>query len=129
MREFTGQGRTIPKEHIPKRHGDLENPITHDKVFDDTHRRIHGPQQEMTMTSTNYHYGKDKNPALSLPMKGSRTIDLERQIMAQVMEERAQQAAEEERMRNMRYFDSTSQSTFTEQDLTQNTLGKRVMRT
>ena len=76
MREFTGQGRTIPKEHIPKRHGDLENPITHDKVFDDTHRRIHGEQQEMTMTSTNYNYGRASNPADNLP-RGVRTVELE----------------------------------------------------
>ena len=49
--------------------------------------------------------------------------------MAQVMEERRQQAEEEERLRNMRYFDSTTKSTFTQQDLTQNSVGKRVMKT
>jgi hypothetical protein len=36
MREFTGVGRTIIREHIPKRHLDFENPIKTDKVFDNT---------------------------------------------------------------------------------------------
>ena len=36
LRETTGHGRTITKEHIPKKHGDLENPIVHSKVFDNT---------------------------------------------------------------------------------------------
>ena len=88
MREYTGAGWTVPKEHIPKRHGDLENPITHDKVFDNTHRRIHGEQQEMTTTSTNYTYGKAHNPALDLPTKGAWTANLEQEIFKQVMEER-----------------------------------------
>ena len=63
MREYTGEGRTIPKEHIAKKHGNLEDPIMHDKVFDDTHKRIHGEQAEMTMNSTNFDYGKSANSA------------------------------------------------------------------
>lgn len=27
LRDGTGHGRTIPKEHLAKKHGDLENPI------------------------------------------------------------------------------------------------------
>lgn len=41
LREFTGVGRTIVKEHIPKRHLDFENPIT-GKAFDNTYDRING---------------------------------------------------------------------------------------
>lgn len=30
MKDFTGYGRTKTREHIPKKNGDLENPIEHD---------------------------------------------------------------------------------------------------
>jgi len=54
LREFTGVGRTIPKEHIPKKHGDLENPIIHGKVFDNTYRRINGKTEDLIMDTTNH---------------------------------------------------------------------------
>lgn len=68
--EFTGVGRTIPKEHIPKKHGDLENPIIHGKVFDNTYWRINGKTEDLIMNTTNHEYGKATNPALELPTKG-----------------------------------------------------------
>lgn len=71
MRDFTGVGRTIPKEHIPKKHGDLENPIIHEKVFDHTKSRINGKTEDLLMNTTNHEYGKATNPALDLPTKGS----------------------------------------------------------
>jgi hypothetical protein len=46
LREYTGHGRTITKEHISKKHGDLENPIIHDKVFDNTKNRINGKTED-----------------------------------------------------------------------------------
>lgn len=42
LRDFTGVGRCIIKEHIPKRHLNFEEPIKTDKQFDNTHNRIHG---------------------------------------------------------------------------------------
>ena len=36
---------------------------------------------------------------------------------------------EEERMRNTRYFDTTTKQTFAAKDLTQNVVGRKVMRT
>lgn len=41
----------------------------------------------------------------------------------------AQREAEEERKRNMRYFDSTNKTTFVPQDLTMNQIGRLVMKT
>jgi len=40
-----------------------------------------------------------------------------------------QREAEEERIRNQRYFDSTSKTTFVAQDLTMNQVGRLVMKT
>ena len=129
MRDVTGEGRTIPRVHIEKKWGDLEKPILHDKKFDDTGERIHGDRRLHDMTSENYHYGKSKNPADELPRVGKRTLAMEREIQEQVRKELEEKAAEEERIRNMRYFDSTAKTTFVAQDLQQNTVGKRVMKT
>lgn len=38
--------RTILREHIPKRWGNLEEPIKNDKVFDDTKPRINGQTKD-----------------------------------------------------------------------------------
>jgi len=46
-----------------------------------------------------------------------------------VQEELAEKAREEERIRNMRYFDTTAKTTFVDQDLTANQVGRRVMKT
>jgi hypothetical protein len=35
----------------------------------------------------------------------------------------------EEKDRNIRYFDSTAKTTFVDQDMTSNTVGRRVMKT
>ena len=69
--------RTIVKEHIPKRHGNLEEPILTDKKFDNTHNRIHGQTDDQLMYTENYYYGKSKNPADELPRKGRRQNNLE----------------------------------------------------
>lgn len=129
LRSFTGQGRTIPKEHIPKKHGDLENPITHNKVFDNTKSRINGKTEDQLMDTWNYQYGKGQNPADSIPTKGLRTKDLERQIYEEVLQEQREKEEHEERMRQMRYFDTTTGTTHTPQDMTENIIGKRVMYT
>jgi len=36
---------------------------------------------------------------------------------------------EEERLRNTRYFDTTARQTFVKKDLTENAIGRKVMRT
>lgn len=67
MREFTGVGRTIIREHIPKKHLDFENPIKTDKVFDNTHERIYGERMVVPMITESYYIGKSVNPADYLP--------------------------------------------------------------
>jgi len=43
LRDFTGVGRSVIREHIPKKHLDFENPInTTGKRFDNTVDRIYG---------------------------------------------------------------------------------------
>lgn len=51
LRDFTGVGRTIVREHIPKRCGNLEDPIISDKKFDVTFDRIHGERKPEGMKS------------------------------------------------------------------------------
>lgn len=41
LRDNTGEGRTVTKTHIPKRHHDFENPVT-GPMFDNTNHRIYG---------------------------------------------------------------------------------------
>ncbi len=42
-------------------------------------------------------------------------------------QELAEKKAREERIRNERYFDTTAKTTFVEQDMTANTVGRKVM--
>ncbi len=86
LRNFTGEGRYLffpPKmhinqnraavpEHIPKKTADLENPITHSKVFDNTHDRIHGQKQYELYCTHNHFYGATKNPVDDFPKTGKR---------------------------------------------------------
>lgn len=81
------------------------------------------------MKTENYDYGKAFNPADRLATVGKRTLDMERMIRLQVAEEQRVKAEEDERIRNIRYFDSTNQTTFTEQDISYNSVGRRVMKT
>ncbi len=129
LRDFTGVGRTIIREHIPKRCGNLEEPIYNDKKFDNTLDRIHGVRRDEIMQSENYMYGRSKNPADELPQVGKRTMLMEREIQQKVLQELAEKEREEERQRNMRYFDTTGKTTFVEQDMTANVVGRKVMKT
>ena len=70
LRDFTGVGRTIVREHIPKRHLNFEEPIITDKKFDVTHDRIYGERKDQLMYTENFYYGKSKNPADALPKVG-----------------------------------------------------------
>lgn len=46
LRDFTGVGRTVIREHIPKKALDFENPISHGKKFDNTVHRIYGEENQ-----------------------------------------------------------------------------------
>ena len=129
LKDFTGTARTIPKEHIPKKHLDFENSITNSAKGDNTYDRIYGQRQDTTFKSENNGYGRGQNKADTLPSKGRKTASIEQQIEQQVMAEMQQKAEDEERLRNMRYFDSTAKTTYTKQDYSANVVGKRVMKT
>ena len=72
--------RTIVKEHIPKRHLNFEEPITTDKVFDNTNQRIYGEKLIQPMISESYHIGKSVNPADNLPKVGYKTLQMEQEV-------------------------------------------------
>ncbi len=129
MRDFTGVGRTIIREHIPKRHLNFEEPIKVTKQFDNTHDRIYGQKRDELMYTENFYYGKGKNPADALPKIGQKTSKLEQEMYFQVQEEMRLKAEEEERLRNMRYFETTTGKNFQKKELTENTVGRWVMKT
>jgi hypothetical protein len=82
LRDFTGVGRCIIKEHIPKRHLNFEEPIKTDKRFDNTHDRIHGHRKDELMYTENFYYGKSENPADNLPKVGRKNQLQEQQMFA-----------------------------------------------
>ena len=51
LREFTGVGRRIVNEHIPKRHCQFDTPIINEKPCDNTTERIYGERLEAPMFS------------------------------------------------------------------------------
>ncbi len=129
LRDATGIGRTITKEHIPKKCGNYEEPILTDKVFDNTTERIYGKRRDEIMQAESYGIGRSKNPADELPKVGKRTMMMEREIQQVIHEELLEKEREEERERNTRYFDTTGGTTFVDQDLTANVVGRKVMKT
>ena len=80
LRDFTGVGRCITKEHIPKKHLNFEEPIQNDKKTDNTHDRIYGQRKDELMYTENFYYGKSENPADKLPRQGVKTKNLEKQM-------------------------------------------------
>lgn len=112
LREFTGVGRTIVKDHIPKRHLDFENPITHGKAFDNTYDRINGVTRQEAMISENHGYGTQKNAADNVTKVGRKTQNFEREIQRKVAQEMQDRLAEEESRRQDRYFDTTNKEVF-----------------
>lgn len=129
LKDFTGTSRTIPKSHIPKKHLDFETNISRSYNEDRTHDRIHGERKALELESESHGYGRGKNKAETLPKVGKKTAQMEQEIRDQVLRELKEKEEEEERIRNMRYFDSTAKTTYTKQDYTANKVGKRVMKT
>lgn len=72
LRDFTGEGRTIVREHIPKKHLDFENPIR-GKNFDNTSVRIYGEAKPEIMNTNNAEYGVGKNRADGIAKIGRKT--------------------------------------------------------
>ena len=118
LRTFTGVGRTIVREHIPKKHLDFENPINGKKVFDNTHDRIYGEKKDELMYSENYHYGKGVNPADQLPKVGLREKRLEKEMLNLIQSELEQRDANIEAVTKVRRFDTTAKTEFYQKPLT-----------
>jgi len=71
LRDFTGVGRTIIREHIPKKHLDFENPIdVKGKRFDNTVDRIYGEANQQVMQTYNTQYGTGKHSAANVARFG-----------------------------------------------------------
>jgi len=128
LRDFTGVGRAIVKEHIPKRHLQFDEPIK-GKEFDNTKNRIYGESREEIMKTNNHEYGTGKNNADGIARVGRKQQNFEKQIQATIAAEIAEKERNEEEMRQMRYFDTTTKDTYYGQDMTANTVGRKVMRT
>ena len=99
----------MPREHIPKKHLDFENPI-HGKTFDKTSDRIYGESRPEIMKATNSEYGEAKNSADGIARIGRKTANMEREILRVVADEMKAREAEEEKRRQERYFDTTTKS-------------------
>ena len=120
--------RTVTKEHIPKKHLDFENPIT-GKAFDNTNVRIYGEAKPEIMTTNNTEYGVGRNKADGIAKVGRKTTIMEKEIEAQVALEMQAKREEEARRNAERYFDTTGRETYTQQDMTANVVGRKVMKT
>jgi hypothetical protein len=71
LRDFTGIGRTIIRDHIPKKHLDFENPIdTTGKRFDNTVHRIYGEADQQKFNTNNTEYGTGKHSTAGIARFG-----------------------------------------------------------
>ena len=81
------------------------------------------------MTTNNTEYGTGRNAADGIARAGRKTQRMEREIERQVAEEMRQKKEALEAREQERYFDTTNAENFDAKDLTQNTVGRKVMRT
>ena len=121
--------RTITKEHIPKKHHDFDNPIHSTKVFDNTANRIYGESKPEIMTTNNTEYGTAKHSTAGITRIGRKTDMMEREIANAVAKEMQERRDAIARKQQERYFDTTNAENLTPQDMTANTVGRKVMQT
>jgi len=57
LREATGEGRTIPKSHLPKKYLDFDTDTNNKRIQDDTKTRILGTKLEAENTAISRDYG------------------------------------------------------------------------
>lgn len=101
LKDFTGTHRTIPKQHIPKKHLDFEKTIEPTFKQDNTKERIYGQGFYTDFHSEAYGIGKGKNKADTLPTKGKKTAMMEREIERAVLRELQDKEEEEKRMQEV----------------------------
>ena len=80
LREFSGVGRRVVREHIPKKHCNFDEPIVSDKPLDNTNQRIFGEKLHAPMFSETSTIGKAVNPADALPKAGKKTLMTEQAV-------------------------------------------------
>ena len=98
-------------------------------MFDDTKNRIYGESKDQLMTTNNTEYGTGRNKADLITRAGRKNQNYEREIQRQVAAEMREREEVLAKKAQERYFDTTNKETFYEQDLTQNTVGRKVMQT
>ena len=128
LRTFTGVGRSVIKEHVPKKHLNFEEPIRA-KAFDNTHDRIHGDKKPEPMYSQNYLYGRGVNPADALPKVGLKHKRLEQEMYNLISAEIREMDAAKDRLKEVRHFDTTAREEFNAKPIEGNTVGRWIMRT
>jgi len=72
--------RTIVREHIPKKCGNLEDPIKTDKVFDNTSNRIYGKRGFEQANTEASIIGSGYNPAEDLAKVGRKTLNSDQEV-------------------------------------------------
>lgn len=81
------------------------------------------------MTTNNTEYGTAKSSTAGMTRIGRKTENLEREIAGVVAKEMQERRDAQERKLQERYFDTTNKEFLYEQDMSQNTIGRKVMRT
>ena len=81
------------------------------------------------MNTNNAEYGVGKNKADGIAKIGRKTHNMEKEIERQVAQEMIELENAEKRRNEQRYFDTNSRETFCTQDMSQNVVGRKVMRT
>ena len=129
LRTFTGVGRSIVREHIPKKHLNFEEPIRAPKKFDDTHDRILGEKKVEIMSAESFHYGTGVNKADALPKVGLKNKRMEQEMRSMIAGELNERDDVIERQKEIRCFETTTKDNFHQKSLTENTIGRWVMKT
>ena len=80
------------------------------------------------MYSENYHYGRGVNPHDKIAKVGLKQKRLEQEMMKIIQSELKENEDEKERLRQTRHFDTTHGATFEAKPLTENTIGRWVMK-
>lgn len=123
LRDMTGHSRNYPMSHVSKT---KEGPVFQ-RPREGTEVRVLGTGDSQTMSTFNYEYGRSKNPADSLRKMGRREQLFLEQIRGEVLEDHRKQEEAKEELRNQRYFDSTTRTTF-DWKVNTETVGQRVMK-
>ena len=118
----------MTKTHIPKKHHDFENPIQ-GKMFDNTANRIYGESNQQLFNTNNTEYGTGKSKADGIARVGRKNQMMEREIERQVMQEMRERQQAIDARNEERYFDTTNRENLVAQDMTANTIGRKVMQT